>query len=393
MTLDDIKKDDEKLFILSRFMYKIGEPILVDLDYDILLNKMIEENKLKEYTSRTYDDDPVPYEILSELHWISKIPNFGSNSEYAKFLEEEKSLSIRAVVSYKEVFDYFMAHLKERLILSLKVDGANSKSYYKKALQVTLSRGRHGKSKSLDYTKGAVNILPLELEGSEDGVKVFAEVFVDPEYLPTLREKYPKDFKTPKSSAISMLRVSEYDKEDYNNLVAIAFYAEGLKNVENISDILQYLNSHGFLVVPYILIKPGSYPTEFNKFEKWIKNILNNFYSEVDYYASDGVVVDVDKIDYVAEEVNQYSNRNIAIKLGPWEYKRYKGKVIGITLAQQRVDCSCVLQIEPVITEDGCTVTNVNAYNLSILKSNNIKIGSTIEFERSSSTYSTLIYR
>lgn len=391
MNLQPLVKDKriEDLYILSRFMYRIGKPIIKDEIYDRLERGLKSENILEDYISRTYDDDPIPYDLLKEFNLMEYIPSMGSNSPYAKFLDEEKSLSIRAVRDYEEAFVYFKAVRGEELIISLKGDGINSKSLYvKDVLEVSLSRARKGLG--FDLTKNICKVIPTSIKTKQEQVKVFSESFAYNRALQYLRSKYGGDYKTEKSSAISMLRVA-HDIEDYKYLESLAFYAEGLPNVEKHSDILEELKRQGFHVVPYVVLKPNSVPDNFDDFKEWLDKICTLFYEKTTVFPSDGLVVDVNRLDYEATVKNQYSDRNIALKLNQWSFKTYYGKVTEIVFEQRRVRMSCRVKIEPLKTSDGCDAKVVNIYNPKILIDNGIKVGSIVPFERNSGAINTLV--
>ena len=62
MTIKDLLQQKRlgAVYVLARYFYKIGEPVLSDEDYD-KMEKIVRENAydtFKEYLERTYDDDP-----------------------------------------------------------------------------------------------------------------------------------------------------------------------------------------------------------------------------------------------------------------------------------------------------------------------------------------------
>lgn len=391
IALDLLKQERvTDLYILCRFMYRIGKPILDDKYYDTIEQRIKDAGLMQEYTSRTYDDDPVPYELLVEFNLTSEIPDMGTTSKYSKYLDEEKSLSIQPFTKYRDIFNFTMEK-REDMIFMLKVDGINVKQLYiKDNMELSMSRGRNGQG--FDLTKNVVKVAPCKLNTEREEVKVFSEYFVYESQLDYLRDKYGKDkYKTPKSSAISMLRV-EHEKEDYKCLNGLAFHIEGVETLETKQEMLQYLQDLGFSVVPHLVVKWENIPQTFDEFVKWLEKICGIFYKETEALPSDGLVLEVNRLNYSENVNNQYSNRNIAIKLSYWSFGKYRAVVEDIMIEQQRVKASCRVKIKPLRTKDGCNATVVNVYNPRILIENNINIGSEIVFERNSGAINSLVY-
>ncbi len=79
----------DSLFILARFMYRVGSPIINDSKYNMIENKFLETGYLKEYTSRTYDDDPIPYKLLREFNLENYIPKDLVSSKYIEHFDKD----------------------------------------------------------------------------------------------------------------------------------------------------------------------------------------------------------------------------------------------------------------------------------------------------------------
>ena len=71
------------------------------------------------YLERTYDDDPVPYDLLKEIQIepIKFVPREGREALYAQ-LDEEKSLSINSVTTYEEAYNFFMRFKTLNLLIT-----------------------------------------------------------------------------------------------------------------------------------------------------------------------------------------------------------------------------------------------------------------------------------
>lgn len=379
------------IFILFRFFYRIGESIVDDSVYDKLERAFRAEGSMTEYTNRTYDDDPIPFELLKELNLLEYLPDMKVTSKYAKWLDMEKSLSIRSVVNDDETWEFIVNHLGEDLIFSKKMDGANTKTAYIDGnYELSLSRGRH--QGCFDYSKGASKVLPLNIKSEDKLVKVYAEAFVLGEHLEELRNKYDPDrYKVPKGAAISLLRVS-HALEDYQFLKMVAIDIECNKQFKTVEDKFKYLEYLGFEVPVYKVVKAEDIPRTKEEFSKFLFNICDYIYKEKGNYLSDGMVVQVNNLGDV-NVTNQYGDNNIAVKYNHWKPGTYIGIVEDIITTQKRVEASVRLKIKPLQTRDGCSANYVTGFNPSVLIENNINIGSEIKFERSSNTVNVLKYK
>jgi NAD-dependent DNA ligase len=377
------------MFSLCRFMYRIGSPIVNDDFYNKLEEYCKNNNIAEDFRSRTYDDDPIPVNLLREFGLEKHIPiDQAAKSEYYRYLDEDKSLSIEAVTGYDTSYKFFMGVRDQDLVMSLKVDGINDKRLVKdEELKLSVSRGRNGAG--FDFTENIMNAVPRYYDGIKEEVKIFSENYVESNMLDYFKEKYDKEsYKTEKSSAISLLRV-KHEQEDYQYLKSLSFNAEGLG--ATLSGTLSKLKEMGLSVVPYIVIPKGTVPTNYGEFTEWLKDMLDAIFQMGIGIPSDGVVVEVDDYSYSAEIKNQYSSRNIALKLEHWSFKYYKGRVTEIVICQRRVYASCRVKIEPLITSDNTQAKIINVFNPSILTSNGIVEGSEIYFERNSGAVNIML--
>ncbi|GAA0101584.1 hypothetical protein UT300012_22990 [Paraclostridium bifermentans] len=380
----------EDLFIISRFMYRIGSPIINDKSYDTLEKIIKSKGLIKHYTSRTYDDDPVPYALLREVSLEKFIPTDLISSKYMEYIDKEKSLSIQPFEDAKEVYNFLMEK-KQDIVAMLKIDGTNVKNYYRHLnLEIGMSRGRNGTG--FDWTRNISKIIPSKIEAEYDELKIFGEAFVYEQHLPYFRERYEKDkYKTPKSSAISMLRV-EHDIGDYDKLDMLAFNVEGATHLKTKMEMLEYLKTLGYKVVPHVLIKWETIPKDYNTFKKWLDGVCKQFYVRTQMLPSDGLVFEVNNLFYEDAISAQYSNKNIAVKLSYWSSEKYIGVVEDILIEQQRVVASCRIKIRPLRTKDGCEANYVSGYTPNVIINNGIVVGSEVEFERKSGAINSLLY-
>ena len=378
----------EEVFIISRYFYRIGNPILSDDDYDFLYEYFEKNNILKDYTSRVYDDDPVPAALLSKCGYL------GSHIESSRdmsFLAEDKSLSIRKADSMRQVFDFCRCYPGQAKILSNKMDGNNVKSEVEDGKwKLSLTRGRA--SNGIDITEAMLKIIPKKIY--MDGHRVVTgEVFLPPKYLEFVRNKYGNGqniYKTSRSAALSFLRRPfDHEGKDYNLLDFRVFSCDGLNTT--VSGTYQDLSKCGFKIPHYILIE--NEPEDFEQFSSWMTGVMDQmWYKQVEYnLPSDGLVLELDNLLFKTKIKDQYDERQIALKFYKWQSETYEGKITSIVVAQRRVFCCCKVTIDHVITSDGCSATTINTHNPSFLIELGLNVGDSIQFRRQSGAVNVMV--
>lgn len=395
MTLDELMGSDRyrDQFILARYFYRIGEPVLSDAEYEVLNAKMKEQGE-EEYLTRTYDDDPIPLDLLHEIG-VEPVEVGGreGREHLFQYLNAEKSMSINSVTTYDEAYEFFSMYreLKKDLMTSLKMDGDNVKTLYLDGrLILSLSRGRNA-GISFDFTDTVRNVFPVCIEGMPHELRVYAEAYVEEDYLPVLRSKYnPEGYKTCKSAAISLLRV-QHSPEDYGHLKLVLHGVEGLS--EKVSDDFGIMERNGFCVVEHKLVRWEDIPVDKAEFREWLKHDVFDYFEEKTAgIPSDGVVVEVNDKGFIGVTAGQYSSRQLALKFEQWSFKVYKGIVEDIVWEQKRVMASCRIKIRPMKTDDGCSANWINAFNFSIIVSEGITVGSEVYYVRNSGAVNIMVY-
>ncbi len=399
-TLQDLLSEKRyfDIWILARYFYRIGEaPIITDSVYDRMTNLFKEKcyDELHAYLDRTYDDDPIPYDLLEEIGVRPYVPvtKIGRNDLF-DLLNEDKSLSIDSIVNYRSAYDFLMDKVDNKLdvVASLKMDGVNVKSLYQSGkFSLSLSRGRA--SNSFDFTDQAAYVLPAFINNDLPELRVTGECFVVKEGLEKLRAKYAQDkYKTSKSAAISLLRV-KHSINDYKDLRLKVFAAEGL--ADTVIKTFEILKSFGFDVVPYLFIPWDTIPKDYDDFCIWLRDAVFQQMHEAQLAGdmpADGVVLEVNNYGWQDTISNQYSNRQIACKFDFWAFESYKAIVKEIVIVQRRVTASVRVKIEPMQTNDACEAKIINIFNPSILIHNDIKVGDFVYFERNSGAVNILIH-
>lgn len=383
-------------FILARYMYRIGEPIIDDVTYEKFAAKVKEKlPQMQPFFDRTYDEDPVPHELLAEFGLQDGGGEAADTEDLQKLFGEDKSLSIRSVTQYREAWDFFHAHrlAKNDVFVAIKVDGNNTREVYKNGVfKLSLSRGRNTDT-CFDFTNSMGKILPGRLVGVPDEFVLYGEAYVEESYLPRLRAKYntADKFKTARTTAMSMLRLDTYDEEDYSHLKFKAFSAPGMR--ETVSETYQMLESLGFNTPPHKLVRWEEVPEDYSTFQEWLDrevfDPLSEYQSEI---ASDGIVAEVNRYSWLGEVNGSYSTRQLALKFGPWNFAYAKGVVSDIVVQQRRVLACVKIAIEPLTTQDGCEARVINVFNPDILINAGLRKGSTVYFERNSGAVNILLH-
>lgn len=396
-----------ELMLYFRACYRFGFPAMDDKSNDVLEQLYIMTfPSLRFLAEQTYDDDDYSGLVLDAIK-MSGVRSAGkqvaatldtselsSNPIYAD-LNTEKSKSIRPVVTPEEAFEFWKAAPMCRVHFSLKIDGVNTKISFStkddEGLQLALSRGRA--ADSIDYTEAIRRVLKSRgVDDTKLAGRVTGESFVGLEVLPIIQSHYPdKDYKTPKSTAMAMLRAPDnFLEEDYQYLYFNAFDYNGVLP----DKAFRLIQDAQIEVPPYLEFDGEDIPRDsLENFNAWMEeHVINPLYKagEQKGVGSDGVVMFL-LTEINTERKDKYSDSNIAIKYGPWGAATYQSTVKSIIFEQRRVEASIVLEIEPTIMRDRNTATRVGVGSPDILIRDNVRIGDVIEFERKSEAYNVYL--
>lgn len=417
-------------WIISRFMYMIGNTLMTDGEYtryqhvfedicketDEDIRKALRVDVLEEYLGRVYDDDPIPYEWLSELGIAEEhekllvdayrksknLDNLELDLENDEdviatkirdMIDEDPPKSIRPVENLEEAYNWFSRMKGVDLCASLKIDGINLRLFYVNGnLEYCCTRGRSGNV--IDYTKVMKGIVPnyLEFDGTPFTGKVRGEAYTQPDKLEYLRSKYPADYVVPRTAAKTMLSVP-HSKEDMKYLRYISFNND---TTEKLFDKLDKFHDKGFDIVPKRIIRFEGGSIE--EFTDWISEILMSMHQlELDLgLKCDGLVVEVNdphEFEKLRADSN-YDEGNLALKIGPWEPEVYEAKIKSLVMYREedKIQFNCKAHIEPITLSSGITITTVNMFNLGLLQQYGVKEGDTIRFIFKNDNASQWIY-
>lgn len=408
-------------FILGRWVYKFGGELIDDGEYNLIEAELKQSGALKDYLTRTYDDDPEPVELLVRYPEVNQLVDelkegtlIEDNSAWDKWkdiMQENKSISIKPISEYSIVFEFLrQARQSERkLILMLKANGINTRTLYTKnknrisdkaghswyTLTLGSTRGRKGDPH--DITVGMSKILPVEIEmpTEVDYFFVWSECYVEERALIPMRQKYLKfdTWKTPRSTALSWVRVPVEDV-DYQHAKAIVWDISGLGDIA-LSKRLDIAEEYGFGTIPATYVDLDAVPYTLDEFKEYMDFCIEVMGKTCDdeFIPCDGLVLayDGDATVKELETENQYTMSSIAIKLGRWAGVRYKSRVRAVIWEQGKSKFTPVALIEPVVLVNGVTARRVNCYSPSKVLEYKIKKGNLIYFEQVSDAIQNVV--
>lgn len=124
---------DLERFIIARWMYSIGEPIMEDYEYSMLLASVKANNPDSEYIHRSWSSDPCPVELLKKYGYEYAIRDIVLSDK------TESIPSINDIATLRSIY----GNMNEESTLSYKHDGWNIQSaYYNGELVNIQTRGR-----------------------------------------------------------------------------------------------------------------------------------------------------------------------------------------------------------------------------------------------------------
>ena len=412
--LSELRQNPKDLVVLASWYYRCGMPIISDHEFNLLTKDVYD-------TDVVWDEVEKPVELMRKYGIKEDAISYkeiGNNKYYNEYLESlynAGTRSIKPAYDYRDIYERMISlmSITDELCISLKVDGVSTRNIIenddgKWRLVASLSRSRE--SKGFDYTDGMKLAVANDLTfpndvgeiHEESGKRVlfsFGEAYVKRSALEYLRERYGMQdtWKTPRSTALSMLRATVYE-EDYKYLKFMCFK---LSTGSTLSEMYRIAEDAGLDVVPYEVINTKDIPTDYKEWEKWFNNLLNKYHDiqVKDDIEADGIVVAVNnqgEFNKLGVSNNsKYNNGMFSCKVGPWGSSLYYSTVKNILFENEgnTSDFSVVAEIEPVVVSTGNTVSRVNCFNLKILVDNGISIGSRICFEYKSASSVVLVYK
>lgn len=132
--------NDMEKFIIARWMYGIGKPIMTDAEYAALLRCISATNPDSEYLQRSWSSDPCPTELLKKYGYENAI-------KAIKLLDRTES--IPSVTSWSDIYR-LASNFYGNGTVSMKHDGWNVQgNYYNGHLVDVHTRGRAADQRDL----------------------------------------------------------------------------------------------------------------------------------------------------------------------------------------------------------------------------------------------------
>jgi hypothetical protein len=364
----------EEKIKLARYYYAYGRSWISDAEYDAL-------TKGTEWEGKIYEDEEIPYELLTKYSLESvhdDIIEVSENKEkYKAEILRYPSKSIQSIESASEAFSWFFKLKGTRVVFSAKVDGISTYNAYEGGeLRLATTRGKSGKR--LDITDAHSRIMPhikdtslLVFRGEAQG------------NVRRVRMTDGSTYSSGRSAAFSLARTNRQDVNYPNTYKCHIFKVHGFASL---LEGLRFASSCGFEVVPY---REEIVPEDltFESFEVWLNNIVEWVWDTcaVEEIETDGVVVEVDSTvgfeDSGSNPIFDFGNK--ALKMYRYSRKYYKGKVLKILIGENYTKDTkgFLAEIKPVKIYNGNTITQVNVFNADIIIRNRIFPGSVIGFE------------
>ena len=221
-------------YIIARWAYSVGQPIMTDAEYTVLDRAMKAKYPQNPYCKRSWSSDPCPVALLKE---------FGYPSLIKAVVLSDKTESIPSLNSLIEVRTAYEAmHAKHSV--SYKIDGWNIQaSYYNGELINIQTRGRA--SDAMDASVVAP-LLPKQIP--EMGrVLVVMECSVPDAEFAWFKETFGV---TSQRGAVSTALANPE-----KCLSHIAIHAHGVRCSNRVSDKFDLLKSWGFQVPMYAWVQ------------------------------------------------------------------------------------------------------------------------------------------
>ncbi len=334
--------------------YRDDAPILTDLEYDRLTDKL---KKLEAETGLTLSGSPtqkVSGEILEELTPV----------RHSKpMLSADKTKSMEDLIRFAG---------KRNVMISWKLDGLTLVLRYAGGkLQQAITRGREGIiGEDVTHTVKTFLNVPLTIPTKED-FEVRGEGVISWANFEKINARLEEPYSHPRNLAAGSVRKLDAREAKKRCLEFFAF--ELISNhLEKSSKIAQqqFLERNGFCVVPYVYL-------DAHRNEKLIRQTIQDFDPKTYAYPVDGLIMEYDDLLYGASlgATGHHENRLIALK---WADELYETKFIDLDVAVTRTGMVSLTGIFEPVTVDGTQVSRAYLHNYDIYKNLALGKGDTI---------------
>ena len=318
------------------------EPLMADFEYNAMLRNFREQGILREYTERSWSDDPCPVELLNKynLPYVYKVVN------------TDKTESMESLLTPAAIEVYY-AGKEGPFHLSYKEDGINiQKTYYNGELVSIQSRGRA--TDAIDFSVlipyDSVKKIPLLGE-----VKVIGEMQISNKSFEELKKIRP-DIKSQRGS----IRSAISDTATYHLLTFRAFDLSISGKYVPPFEAYTKLTEFGFDTPSYIEVQTAQ---EILQAVKYLSEGREAY-----PFQTDGVVIrPASGLDKKAARVYN------------WSEQIQSSYITGYEETPSEVYFGTKVLIKPVIVK-GSTISRVNVTNLKTVVQYNLREGQPVAF-------------
>ena len=338
MKINEVELTDYELFVLSRWVYSIGEePIISDTEYNQLVTYMKQLHPDNEYVQRSWSSDPCPVDLIKKVNkpeWIRAV------------VLGDKTESIPSINTWNEL-EMLLHAIRGGGTVSMKLDGWNIQcNYYNGYLVSVQSRGRSSDFVEMPKLRTRVpERIPVMGK-----VRIGTEATVSNANFERCKQLYGN---VSQRSAVS----SVLAKSDDMSLIDI--HAHSIYGVqydeENKFDLLQ---SWGFKVPPNYKVR------SYEELKLAFTTLSNN--RDAFPHPTDGVV-------YWGSSVH-------AIRLLAWEEPLYMSYVTGYPEEFSAHRVNPKVEIFPIYRRGG-NQRQITITNWQRIINNDLRIGSPIAFK------------
>lgn len=350
----------------SRRYYVLDDPEISDYDYDMMFRELVElENKFPSLADPNSPTKRVGGEAVREFPEVVHTVPLGSLSDVFDYDE------VRAFIGRTKAVDPECEYTVE-----CKIDGLSCALRYENGVLVRgATRGNGFVGEDVTGNLRTIRSIPLTIETDEPVVEVRGEVYMSRKSFERLNERREAEgeslFANPRNAAAGTLRQLDPKVCAARGLDIFIFnYQTGSKTFERHDESLKWLESVGFVIIPYLKTVKTA--------DEVIAQIEEIGKMRPDLpFGIDGVVIKVNSLALRATIGENTSTPKwaVAYKFPP-EEKETKLTDIVIQVGRTGVLTPNAV-LEPVKLA-GTTVSRATLHNLDFIRERDIMIGDTV---------------
>jgi len=372
MTIIDIKKKYKskikEIVKHNKLYYDKNNPIISDLEYDILKKEIIDlEKKYKFLNDKNSPNYSVGYKpSKSFVKYKHKLPMLSLSNAFNE--EDLKNFE-------KKIFNYLNKNIKINYSVEPKIDGISASLTYKnKKLEYGVSRGDGKIGEIITENLKTIKDIPHKINSDKfpSEIEIRGEVFIKKRDFLKIKD----NFANPRNAASGSLRQKNPNetKKIPLNFMAYTFgYSQGYK-IKCQSDFLNDLKKWGFKT---------------NSDNKLLSNIeeLVKFHKKFEKKRFD-LDYDLDGLVYKVNDLKLQERLGFTSNAPRWaiahKFSAYNAytKILNIEIQVGRTGAlTPVAKVQPV-NIGGVVVSNATLHNEDEIKRKDIRIGDIIKIER-----------